>query len=168
MKIELNIPTERIANLFTSAIESGDPVTTASKGGWCWGIYWNNHNAEPIEGDGRDPWYAVVPTYHRKDFQVEVIEVADENKFQWFDAEGEPCPGDDFGASGDFEISTVKNLESGALKSHIIKRDQLRTALTTMAVKFPDHFAQILQDNTDAPCADVFLQCLCFGEEKYA
>lgn len=45
MHIKLEISAERIANMMISAMESGDPVTTAAKGGWCWGIYWHTRES---------------------------------------------------------------------------------------------------------------------------
>jgi len=36
--VKIDIPNSVIADMFCSAIESGDPVTTASRGGWCAGI----------------------------------------------------------------------------------------------------------------------------------
>jgi hypothetical protein len=164
MQITLNIPADRIANLMCSAIESGDPVTTASKGGWCWGIYYRTRDTEPPKGN----WHYDRPDfYDADDFQIEIIEVADENAFQWFYDDGTPCEGM-FGAGADFDVTTDKNLASGALKSHIVTRDHLHAGLAVMAEKFPHAFAQILQDDTDAPCADAFLQAVVFGEEKYA
>jgi hypothetical protein len=165
MKIELEIPADRIANMMISAIESGDPVTTARKGGWCWGIYCRGRDAElPSSGH----WYSGPALYEADDFQIEIIEVADENAFRWFYEDGTPRDDDDLFGGGDCDITVAKNLETGALKSHIIRRDHLRAGLAVMARKFPRQFGQIMDDDTDAPCADIFLQCVLFGEEKYA
>ena len=60
----------RIANLFTSAIEGGDPVTTASKGGWCGGIFWKSQKAEPPAG----VWYAKDVTF-AGNFKLEIVEI---------------------------------------------------------------------------------------------
>lgn len=133
LQVKLEIPASAIANLMISAIESGDPVTNASKGGWCDGIYYRTKKAKPPKGE---LWYAKAAFYETKDFQIEVVEVDDE--------------------------------ETGHTTGHIITRANLLAGLKTMATKFPDRFAQIIEDNTDAPCADVFLQCVVFGEEKYA
>lgn len=133
IQVALTISAERIANLMCSAIESGDPVTTARKGGWCSGIYYRTKRSTPPDGN----WYYDRPDfYESKDFQIEVVEVDDE--------------------------------ATGHETSHIIRRKELIAGLVTMAKAFPSHFAQILEDNTDAPCADVFLQSICFGKEKYA
>lgn len=146
MQVRINIPAERIANLMCSAMESGDPVTSAARGGWCNGIYYRTKSTTPPEGN----WYVDHPEfYDAADFQIEVHEVADENTF-------------DVGAPD------KKNLKSGALVIHIIRRKELLKGLAAMAVKFPHQFGQVLRDDTDAPCADAFLQAVVFGEEKYA
>lgn len=133
LKVPLSIPAERIANMMCSAIESGDPVTTARKGGWCSGIYYHTKAANPPAGN----WYVDNPAFYlSKDFQIEIVEVDDER--------------------------------TGHETSHIIRRKELIAGLAKMATEFPHAFAQILEDNTDAPCADAFLQSMCFGEEKYA
>jgi hypothetical protein len=166
MKIELEIPADRIANMIISAIESGDPVTTASKGGWCWGVFYKARDAEPPKTNGVH-WYAMPEFYDNDGLQIEIIEVADENAFQWFYDDGSACEAL-FGAGADWDVTTSKNLASGALKSHIINRAKLEAGLTAMALIFPHQFSQVIEDNTDAPCADAFLQAILFGEEKYA
>lgn len=70
---KVEISPEMIANLMTTAIESGDPVTTASKGGWCSGIYWKSKESTPPDGY----WYSEPKTW-ANGFQIEVIEVDDE------------------------------------------------------------------------------------------
>lgn len=127
MKIELNISSEIIANMMISAFESGDPVTTAARGGWCNGINLPAESSDAL-------WYA-EPTFWRGDFQIEIIEVDDES--------------------------------TGHETKHKVDRARMQAGLVTMARKFPHIFAHILSDDTDAPCADIFLQCICFGEEKY-
>lgn len=145
MKIELEIPADRIANLMISAIESGDPVTTASKGGWCWGIYYYTINDEP-PADGI--WYA-EPAFWEKDFQIQIVEVADEDIYdRGLDMEG--------------------NIKSGCLKVHTIRRKHFKEGLEKMAKVFPHQFGQVVRDDTDAPCADALLQSILFGDEKYA
>jgi hypothetical protein len=146
MKIELNIPAETIANMMCSAIESGDPVTTAIRGGWCAGIYWQTKSAEPPKGN----WWIDDPSmYDKSNLQLEIHEVADEDTFDW-------------------DKTDAENVASGALVIHEIGRDDMAKGLKIMAEKYPGTFAQVIEDNTDAPCADIFLQCVCFGEEKYA
>jgi hypothetical protein len=166
MKITLDIPVDRIANMMVSAIESGDPVTCARKGGWCWGIYYRTRFTDPPETKGVI-WYAMPEFYDLGTFQIEIIEVADESAFQWFYDDESPCEAM-FGGGADWDVTTAKNLASGALKSHIIERNHLIAGLAVMAEKFSHQFGQILCDDTDAPCADAFLQAVVFGEEKYA
>jgi hypothetical protein len=137
MRINLDISPDHIANLMCSAIEGGDPVTTAKRGGWCDGIYYRTKDTPETELPDKGLWYVDHPYFYESpDFQIEVIEVDDER--------------------------------TGHTKSHIIRRDQLVAGLRVMATKFPSFFAQILADDADAPCADIFLQCVVFGEEKYA
>lgn len=144
MKITLEIPSDRIANLMISAIESGDPVTTASRGGWCWGIYCGTIDADPPAGI----WYA-ESAFWEKNFQIQIVEVEDENIY-------------------DRGLDMAGNIKSGCLKVHTIRRTHFKAGLEAMAAKFPHAFAQIMTDDTDAPCADAFLQSIVFGEEKYA
>lgn len=130
MNITLNIPAERIANLFTSAMEGGDPVTTANKGGWCSAINWKSRR-KPL---GKW-WYATEENFTGT-FLLEVVEVDDEN--------------------------------TGHKTKHVIHQGHVSQGFKVMAEKFPSQFAQVLEDNIDAPCADAFLQSILFGEEKYA
>jgi hypothetical protein len=138
--VKYTITPEQISNLMISAIESGDPVTTASKGGWCWGIYWRDRNANPPE---RGLWYADTTFWGNKP-RIQIVEVSDEDKY-------------------DRERDMEGNIASGALKVHTVA-----AGLATMASKYPSQFKEILNDNADAPCADLMLQCILFGEEKYA
>src|ERR1700744_615657 len=96
MQINLEISTDRIVQLMCSAIEGGDPVTTALKGGWCWGIYWHSRKAEPPAGI----WYADKALFDGQ-FRVQIIEVADEKLYE---------RDDDVDA----------NLKSGAFKLHTV------------------------------------------------
>lgn len=149
MKITLNIPTDVIANMVTSAMEGGDPVTTAQKGGWCNGIYWKSKKATPPKSRDDMPWYAQVATFEDTSLVLEVHEVADENEWKR-------------GATD------AVNLKRGALAIHKLTLPMMQRGLEVMAKKYPHWFSHIVQDNTDAPTADLFLQCALFGEEKYA
>jgi len=123
MKIEIEIPADRIANMMVSAIESGDPVTR----GWIADIR-TDPKAEPL-------WYA-NPEFYAGTFLIEIDE---------------------------FDEDTGK-----LVKTHLVGDLAFAAGLKVMANKYPGSFGQIMRDDTDAPCADVFLQCVCFGEEKYA
>ena len=124
------IMTDAISNMMISAMESGDPVTTASRGGWCVAI--NNRSRKAFEGE----WWYADPQYFNGPFSFEVVELDDE--------------------------------ESGHVTKHKVRPIDVARGLTVMAMKFRHHFAKVLADNTDAPCADIFLQCILFGKEKYA
>lgn len=128
--ISLKIPADRIINMMISAIESGDPVTSAHKGGWCAGIGYVGKFKETTEN-----WYA-DPAFYARSFKIEIIEVDDET--------------------------------TGHKTTHHVTRADMLRGLHVMARKYPHIFEQVLTDNTDAPCADIFLQCTLFGEEKYA
>lgn len=144
MQITLEIPTSRIVQLMCSAIEGGDPVTAALKGGWCWGIYWHSHKAEPPAGH----WYADKRFFDGQ-FRLQIMEVADENLYER-------------GATD------KENMKSGAFKLHTVTAKTFAKGLAVMAEKFPHQFGQVMEDDIDAPCADAFLQSMLFGEEKYA
>jgi len=144
MKIELNIPTDRIVQLMSSAMEGGDPVTTARKGGWCWGIYWHSRKAPPPDGF----WYA-DEKFLGGQFRLQIVEVADENLY-------------------DRDATETANIKSGAFKLHTVTDKHFAKGLAVMAEKFPHQFGQIMTDDIDAPCADAFLQSMLFGDEKYA
>jgi len=66
------------------------------------------------------------------------------------------------------EIIEVVNEQTGKEKRHKVRLKDLERGLGIMQTKFPHIFAQVLSGDTDAPCADIFLQCVLFGEEKYA
>lgn len=134
MKITLDIPAGIIADLMTTAIESGDPVTTARRGGWCSGVFWRSRDL-PLDKLPMDCWYTNPQTF-AKAFMIEVVEVDDET--------------------------------TGHETKHKVRPSDVSRGLAIMARKFPHLFGQILDDNVDAPCADIFLQCVVFGEEKYA
>ena len=144
MKITLEIPTARIVQLMCSAMEGGDPVTTAAKGGWCWGIYWHSRKAEPPAGI----WYA-DEKFMGGQFRLQIIEVADENLYD----RGKDMEG---------------NIKSGSFKVHTVTDKSFVKGLAVMAEKFPHQFGQVMTDDIDAPCADAFLQSMLFGDEKYA
>lgn len=149
MKVELNIPAATIANMMCSAIESGDPVTHARKGGWCAGIYWQAKGADLPEGLREGNWYFDHPEIYEKiNTTLEIHEVIDDGY--------DPARSDD------------ENVEAGVLMIHQIGRFEMAKGLAVMATKYPRIFKQVIEDDTDAPCADIFLQCTLFGEEKYA
>jgi hypothetical protein len=124
VNIVVTVPPDRIANMMVSFVESGDPVSHATKGGWCVSVENKSRN-------GGDLWYA-DPKYFMGRFKFEVIE------------------------------------RTGHETKHTVTADVVERGLARMAAKFPEQFGQVLADDTDAPCADIFMQCCLFGEEKYA
>lgn len=130
MQIKIDVPADRIANMLTSFIEGGDPVTCARKGGWCVSV--ESKSRKAIKGD----WWYADPLYFTGSFKFEVVELDDET--------------------------------TGHETKHAVGSADIVRGLTVMANKFPHIFKQILEDNTDAPCADILMQCALFGEEKYA
>jgi len=50
---------------------------------------------------------------------------------------------------------------------YTLTRDKMLEGLQIMAEKYPKHFQSIIEDNTDATTADVFLQCSLFNEIVY-
>jgi hypothetical protein len=130
MQITINVSSEIIANMMISAMESGDPVTTAARGGWCAEI--NNKSCKSFKGD----WWYADPKYFEGEFKFNVVEVDDET--------------------------------TGHQTTHTVRPGDMARGLAVMAQKYGHLFAHVLNDDTDAPCADIFLQCILFGEEKYA
>lgn len=143
MRIDLTVPAETIACMMVSAIESGDPVTH----GWCEGIYLLN-KAEKRVTTFSEPWYADAERFELP-FILEIEEITDENLYN---------P----------EASVAQNRKSGALVKHRVTEASFKKGFEIMAYKFPKQFGQVMTQNTDTPCADIFLQCVLFGEEKYA
>lgn len=127
MKIEIEVPSSTIANMMVSAVESGDPVTSAHKGGWCSGIALQ-------KGPTAGLWYANESLYEGA-FVLQVFEYHE---------------------------------ETDTKTKHAVTPQKMAAGLAVMAKVFPDQFAQVMRDDTDAPCADAFLQSILFGKEKYA
>lgn len=73
MHIVLNIPNSRIAQLFSSAIEGGDPVT----GGWCNGI--NPHGGSRRKAAEFRHWYT-AEKFFSNGFLLQVSEVLDDGR----------------------------------------------------------------------------------------
>lgn len=80
MRFEVEITEKTIAYLMCAAIEGGDPVTNASKGGWCSGIYAKSPLAPPKgQKDWSEPgiWYA-SPEFWAAGFTIEIAEFHEE------------------------------------------------------------------------------------------
>lgn len=52
----------------------------------------------------------------------------------------------------------------GQGKVYKLNRHNLESGLQVMSDKYPQHFADFVQENDDAVTGDVFLQCCLFGE----
>lgn len=52
-------------------------------------------------------------------------------------------------------------------KAYELTLSAVKRGLVIMAKKFPDHFADILKDNTDNDTGDVLLQCAILGDVVY-
>jgi hypothetical protein len=140
MQVTVEVKSETLANLFVSAIESGDPVTTARKGGWCNGINTtdklaNEFRVRELGKSARFPWYANPKFFDHPGLSIEIIEVDDES--------------------------------TGHETKHTLKKLDIVRGLQAMAKECPSQFGMVLEGETDAPCADCFLQCVVFGELKY-
>lgn len=70
MKIEIEVSSQRIADLMTSAIEGGSTY-------WCGGVYLRSPAKRRGTGEEGYPWYARKATYEDPDLVIEVVE--DEN-----------------------------------------------------------------------------------------
>ncbi len=73
-----------------------------------------------------------------------------------------------FDGSFSILIEEVEDENSGKVVEHILDNAKIKLGLEKMAVEFPHLFCTLLQHDTDATTADIFLQCCLFGEEKYA
>lgn len=139
INIITTLPPQRIADLFITAIESGDPVTNAKCGGWCDGIYLESPGDVAPDDPAKDgPWYANPRTYENPDLRLKVVEVSDESS----------------GATTDHFIGQ-KEIADGLNKLAASK-------------DYAHHCGDIITENDDATTADIFLQFVVFGEEVYA
>lgn len=130
LTVAIDVPCQLIADLFTSAIGSSDPVTR----GWLYEIKWDARDGAPKPT--ALPWWEHAENFDTRNFKIVVTE---------FDED-----------------------DPSRKTRHVLTRDVVIRGLKTMAEKYHDAFAQIAENNVDAPTADLFLQCCCFGEEKYA
>jgi len=52
-------------------------------------------------------------------------------------------------------------------KTHVLSIDKLREGLRTMVIRYPEHFADLIEENADATTGDVLVQCALLGEVIY-
>lgn len=53
------------------------------------------------------------------------------------------------------------------VENRVINWDTIQTGLKIMEETYTSHWSDLINDNMDADTADVFLQCVCFGEIVY-
>lgn len=70
MKITIDIPSQKIADLMVTVME-GNYMTKA----WCHGIYLNLSDPMVLSS----PWYS-NPALYEKSFELEIVEILDESK----------------------------------------------------------------------------------------
>lgn len=70
---------------------------------------------------------------------------------------------------GEFTV-IVSEIEgdNGERVDHTVGNAEFEKGFQILAKKYPHHFNDIVEENYDALTADLLLQCIVFGEEKYA
>lgn len=130
-----------IADLITTFIESGDPVTH----GWVLSV--RRESPEPRK---QGIWYSLPEFFADPDFKIAVYEDIDED--------------------GEVEEDDDGNVTNGKKhiigKAEIIKGLTLLASGHKGA--YAIHLSDILSDNHDAATADIFMQMVVFGKEVYA
>lgn len=108
-----------------------DQMVTAIEGG---STYWCNKIwlVESTKEPSAKPWYDSPELYEDEGVKIEVTEDEDEEN----------------------QDSSERPLK------HIIQLKDIKDGLELMASKFPQHFADIINESEDATTADVFLQCV--------
>jgi hypothetical protein len=146
---KFEVTPQMIADQMTTLMESGDPVTSARRGGWCYGVYWRERGVQP-PAQLTDPWYADASIYGDPETVIAVHEVADETKW-------------------DQDADDKELLKTGALVIHKVGLKEIQEGLQKLASgKYAHHFRDIVEENGDAATADIMWQFILFGEEKYA
>lgn len=138
---ELDIPAARIADLMTTAIESGYSRY------WCAGVYLREVNGRPFRvnatkqnaewGNPEYPglWYTAASLYDgTRTVRIEIVEYDESD---------------------------------GTKKSHYVDESAFVKTLSLMAAKYGNHFRDFAEENDDAETADVFLQLLALGDVVY-
>lgn len=57
---------------------------------------------------------------------------------------------------------------TNGLEEFALDAASIQSGLRALATKYPAKFAQFMQEDTDAPLGDLYLQCCLFGEEVFA
>ncbi len=151
MKVEMEMPEQRIQDLLTNALEGGSNY-------WYLIVGYHFPNKCPVcgtitllpfcEGAGTHTFHPVVITIEatKEDLGIEFthIELPFKGGFIEF-------------ADLEDEKAEHKNLTIEAIKGGV----------KIMAEKYPRHFGDWIGENDDATTGDVFLQCCLFGEVIY-
>ena len=58
--------------------------------------------------------------------------------------------------------------ENEKQEKFFLNMKRIKRGLTVMAKKYPHHFADIVNENTDMTTADVLVQCALFGDTLYS
>jgi hypothetical protein len=143
---KVEIPAERIADLFVNAIECNHMTRS-----WCGGIRFRHAVIEGQRIDDDDwegfeantVWYNDARLWASSDFAVDVYEIEDEA-----------------------EYFNLKKSEDN-LKRHRVTRAELDAGLKLMAEKHARHFGDFMAENDDAITADVFLQLVTLKDVVY-
>lgn len=138
MRIEVRIPSERIADFMISALEA--PPAFGAR-------YWL-HDIRLVapEKTAEEPWYS-DPRLYEGEFTV-IVQT------------------DDPGAKIRKRIPGMK-LDGGSYERRLREHDFQR-GVETMARKYPSRFGDLLSEyRSDAPCAEEWLQCVVFGEVAF-
>lgn len=61
----------------------------------------------------------------------------------------------------------LKDSEGDSERAWTLDLESIKTGLTTMANKYPRHYRNFIEDNSDSETGDVFIQCCLFGEIVY-
>ena len=65
------------------------------------------------------------------------------------------------------DLEDSDDLDNPEIKKFVLDKATMIKGMQQMAAKYPGHFADFQQENTDANTFDCFLQCCLFGEEIY-
>lgn len=65
---------------------------------------------------------------------------------------------------GSLLIRTLEHDEIDGSTEWTLDLPAIKRGLSTMALNYPNHFADVIAENDDSTTADVFLQCCLFGK----
>lgn len=140
--VSLTFTHKMLADLVTTFVESGDPVTRE----WCRKVRPACITAEIARRFGR-PWYADVKLYQVQQNETILLITAENDK-----------------APGNFEKAiTMADFTCGlALLAQAKDKKNGQPGI------YAHHFRDILDESIDATTADIFMQLVIYGEEVFA